>query len=167
MLSVTDYLQAIRDMPLTCIDVLVIDSGNRLLLGKRKNRPAQGTFFAPGGRVRKGEKQQQALERISLDELSIDIPFERWTLVGVYDHIYQDNFFNARHAGSDAPVATHCITLAYVLKLGKNSSELRARFTEGMKAQHENVEWIPINEIATRDDVHDYTKDYASAFEPN
>ncbi len=37
----------IRHRPIVCIDLLVRDPEERLLVGMRKNRPAQGTWFVP------------------------------------------------------------------------------------------------------------------------
>lgn len=160
MLPVQDFLQSIKNVPLVCIDLLVIDSENRILLGKRKNQPAQNYFFAPGGRIRKCETQRQAIERISKDEIGVVVPYDRWKLLGVFDHIYDANFFNARHADTNEPVWTHCVPLAYVLHLGPDSA-LNEVFTSGMMEQHSEIRWQPLDEISRQNDVHSYTKDYA------
>lgn len=41
-------------MPIACVD-LVIKSDYGILLGKRRNKPAQGKWWFMGGRVLKGE----------------------------------------------------------------------------------------------------------------
>lgn len=51
------------------IDLVVLDAQNRILVGERINRPAQGYWFVPGGRVYKNEPLKKAFERICSDEL--------------------------------------------------------------------------------------------------
>ena len=55
MLSNADFLTVVRLTPLVAIDLIVTDGNRRILLGHRRNRPAQGTWFVPGGRITKNE----------------------------------------------------------------------------------------------------------------
>jgi colanic acid biosynthesis protein WcaH len=66
-----DFLNAIRLTPLVSIDLIVTDGNRRVLLGQRRNRPAQDSWFVPGGRVRKGETLDTAFTRVVRDELGI------------------------------------------------------------------------------------------------
>ncbi len=43
----------VANTPLISIDLIIQNSQKKILLGKRINRPAQGYWFVPGGRVRK------------------------------------------------------------------------------------------------------------------
>ncbi|HJV21843.1 MAG TPA: NUDIX domain-containing protein, partial [Holophagaceae bacterium] len=56
-----DAFQAlIAGGPLVSLDLIVRDPGGRVLVGRRRNRPAQGWWFVPGGRVGKGERLDDA-----------------------------------------------------------------------------------------------------------
>jgi colanic acid biosynthesis protein WcaH len=55
--------------PLISIDIL-IKKGNKILLGKRVNKPAQGYFFSIGGRINKNEFIDNAMARVGLNELN-------------------------------------------------------------------------------------------------
>ena len=61
------FAQVVDNTPLIAIDLVVTDK-NRILVGKRKNKPAQGTYFVPGGRICKEEPFDFAFARISNDE---------------------------------------------------------------------------------------------------
>ena len=61
--------EVIRNTPLVAIDLVVRDQSGRALLGKRLNRPAQGYWFAPGGRIRKNETLDAAFLRLTAAEL--------------------------------------------------------------------------------------------------
>ncbi|HGU2589280.1 TPA: NUDIX domain-containing protein, partial [Escherichia coli] len=48
-----DFATIVRSTPLISIDLIVENEFGEILLGKRINRPAQGYWFVPGGRVLK------------------------------------------------------------------------------------------------------------------
>ena len=54
----------INSTPLISIDLLV-KKDNKILLGKRINKPAQGYLFSIGGRVYKNETIDSAMMRIA------------------------------------------------------------------------------------------------------
>jgi colanic acid biosynthesis protein WcaH len=43
-------------------------------LAKRTEKPAQGSWWFPGGRIRKGETWQECAKRKGKEELGIDLP---------------------------------------------------------------------------------------------
>lgn len=73
MLMEDFYLQVCRSMPIACCDLLVTDSMARVLLLKRKNPPAQGQWWFPGGRILYLEKRSDACLRILLSECGIHV----------------------------------------------------------------------------------------------
>ena len=56
------YRKIVAVMPIPCVDAVIV-SGGKFLLGKRSNKPAQGKWWLPGGRVRKGETLVKAIHR--------------------------------------------------------------------------------------------------------
>ncbi|MCV5153638.1 GDP-mannose mannosyl hydrolase, partial [Escherichia coli] len=60
-----DFATVVRSTPLVCLDFIVENSRGEFLLGKRTNRPAQGYWFVPGGRVQKDETLEAAFERLT------------------------------------------------------------------------------------------------------
>lgn len=140
-------LEVIDCTPLVSIDLLLEDTKGRILLGKRINRPAQGYWFVPGGRIRKNEKLANAIKRISFAELGIEIFIEDATLLGAFDHIYSDNFLNAEG------VNTHYVTLAYMVNAKDN---LNIEFDN----QHSEMRWWPKEKLLREKNVHKNTKAY-------
>jgi colanic acid biosynthesis protein WcaH len=65
------YKQILQAMPIPCVDLLVVDHGGRVLLHKRRNDPAKGQWWAPGGRVHKGELRAVAAKRKLSEEFGI------------------------------------------------------------------------------------------------
>lgn len=71
MLNVDDFMTVVRLTPLISIDLIVTDGNRRVLVGHRRNRPAQGTWFVPGGRVDKDESLDAAFKRVVSNELGV------------------------------------------------------------------------------------------------
>jgi colanic acid biosynthesis protein WcaH len=148
-LSPQVFSQAVAALPLVSIDVYALDGDGRLLLGRRNNRPAQGAWFTPGGRIRKGETLPQAWVRVWREELGWSgevVPAGR--LLGAWDHIYPDSAF-------DAGIPTHYVNLAYAVDLPEGAF---LRLPQGPHAQHAAWRWLPLAEVATADGVHDYVR---------
>jgi colanic acid biosynthesis protein WcaH len=123
--------------PLIAVDLLVRDRDGQMLLGRRVNPPAKNYWFAPGGRIRKGETLDQAFERVSRAELGSSVARSDASLVGVYDHFYAEDF-----TGEVGP-GTHYVVLAYALQLDPASLQLPMD-------QHSAYRWV-----APREGRHD------------
>ena len=68
------FRTVVASTPLVSIDLVVQDAEGAVLLGQRLNRPAQGFWFVPGGRIMKNETLDAAFRRLTADELGR--PFE-------------------------------------------------------------------------------------------
>lgn len=145
LLPAKDFCRLIEHAPLVSIDLLVVQKG-KVLLGKRTNRPAQGYWFVPGGRVRKNETLNRAFNRLSLEELGIQLDKECAIFLGAFEHFYADSVFG------DTP-STHYVALAFTLELIENSVSLS-------QDQHSDVLWWDINEAVSSSSVHHFTKEY-------
>ncbi|WP_338062250.1 NUDIX domain-containing protein [Vibrio variabilis] len=64
------FTTVIESTPLVSIDLLIENSKGQVLLGLRNNRPAQGFWFVPGGRILKNEKLDDAFMRLCQEELA-------------------------------------------------------------------------------------------------
>jgi colanic acid biosynthesis protein WcaH len=146
------YLQIIDATPLVSVDLLIENSEGKFLFGKRKNKPAQGTWFIPGGRVYKNEKILDAVNRVLKDETKLECPHPRF--MGVYEHIYDDNFMGIEH------VNTHYIALGFSIKIGDDSAL-------SLDEQHLDWLWLSEKEMLTTPNIHPYSKYYFIDNPPN
>ena len=139
-----EFKTIVQATPLISIDFIVKNSKNEILLGKRINRPAKGTWFVPGGRVLKDEQFEQAFHRLIKTELNLDKAES--TFKGIYQHFYDDNF-------SGDNFSTHYVVLAYEIKL--DSAELTLP-----KEQHSTYKWLAKDELLNDETVHVHSKWY-------
>lgn len=147
MLPQAQWLQVVERTPLVSIDLILQDAGGRVLLGLRRNQPARGFWFVPGGVIRKDETLDQAYARIALTELGWHAQRDQARLLGVYEHFYDNNFAEA------AGVRTHYVVLAHRCRL----DHLPQRPAD---AQHESLCSLTPAELLASDRVHPYTKAY-------
>ncbi len=139
----------VKNTPLISIDLIVEIKKGLYLLGKRKNPPAKGFFFVPGGRILKNERLKSAFERIIKTELNLTYPMDKAKFLGVFEHFYTENFLGNKNFG------THYIVLAYHIRLSNflNLKELPME-------QHEIYSLFSKSEILSNELVHPYTKIY-------
>jgi len=147
VLNDQDFLGVIDATPLVSIDLVIRNAKGQVLLGLRNNKPAQGYWFVPGGRVRKNERLKNTFQRLCRDELELDLNFSNARLLGAYEHIYDDNFLN------NSSVNTHYVVIGYELIL---EHEVEVNLDD----QHSDQRWWPLEELLASDEVHENTKAY-------
>jgi colanic acid biosynthesis protein WcaH len=142
MLDDATFKTVLDSTPLISIDIL-LKKGSKVLLGKRVNKPAQGYFFSTGGRINKNETINNAMTRITLNELNIELKSIP-KFIGVFEHFYDDSIYK--------DVSTHYINLAYEYEV-EDALDLPTE-------QHNEYQWFSINELLESKQVHKYVKDY-------
>lgn len=139
------FKSVINHAPLISIDLIVENEQGEYLLGLRRNRPAQGYWFVPGGRMLKNESLDEAFKRLTKTELGIELERSQAVFQGVYEHFYEDSVFGEG-------VSTHYIVLAHRVKFESSAINLDEK-------QHSEYRWqqpSALSEIKT----HKYTLEY-------
>ena len=153
-LSETEFTKFVSKMPLVSIDICILKD-RRILLGRRKNCPAKDFYFVPGGRIRKNEKINKAIDRILINEIGYKFNIDKiknTKFLGVYEHFYNDNFLGNLKFG------THYVVLAFLIKferLEKDSNQDKIFDQHSEYIWHEFEKESPINLK-----IHDYTLEY-------
>lgn len=146
MLSDELFETIIHNTPLISIDLIIEDESKNILIGKRNNRPARGFWFVPGGRVLKDESLDDAFMRLTDIELGTQISRRNAGFIGVYEHFYNDNFYNEEFS-------THYIVLAYKIIIDRAELMLP-------EVQHNEYCWVSESELLNNGQVHFNTKAY-------
>lgn len=80
-----EWATIVESVPVPSVD-LIVSTDDGIVLAKRENNPAKGEWFVPGGRIKKGERLTDAVQRVADEELGVDVTIcER---LGAYDHLY-------------------------------------------------------------------------------
>lgn len=146
-LDESTFTTVLDSTPLVSIDLIIENAGGEILLGERKNRPAKGFWFVPGGRILKNESLAAAFARLTLDELGETFLIEQASLQGPFDHFYDDSVFG------DTP-STHYVAISYWLKIIKLDNL--------PDTQHSSYRWFSKSDLLTSPKVHLHTKAYFS-----
>jgi colanic acid biosynthesis protein WcaH len=146
LLPEQDFLEVVARTPLISIDLVVSDAAGRILLGLRRNAPARGSWFVPGGIVRKNERLDAAYTRIARNELGATLRRADARFLGVYQHFYEEN------CGGRPGFGTHYVVLAHALSGPEPLSP--------PPDQHKDYRWLKPAELLVDAGVHGYSKDY-------
>ncbi|MHC4153502.1 MAG: GDP-mannose mannosyl hydrolase [Planctomycetota bacterium] len=146
-LSREELAEVVKNAPLVSIDLVVKNRQGRILVGLRKNEPAKGYWFVPGGRILKDERITEAFERMAYDELGIRPAFEDARFLGVFEHLYPNNFTEKED------FSTHYVVLAYEIRTGEAALNLPDE-------QHSEYKWLSKESPDKEPNVHPYTKAY-------
>ena len=136
------FKTVVDSAPLVSIDIL-LKKDNKFLLGRRVNKPAQGYFFSTGGRINKNESIDNAMARVALNELNIELKSIP-KFIGIFEHFYDDSIYDN--------ISTHYVNLAYEYEM-EEDLDLPVE-------QHSEYKWFTIDELLESKQVHKYTKDY-------
>lgn len=142
MLEDKTFKTIIDSTPLVSIDIL-LKKNDKVLLGRRINKPAQGLFFSIGGRVLKNETINNAILRIVQNELNLELKYTP-EFIGVFEHFYFDSIYEN--------VSTHYVNIAYKYEIEEALNP--------PTAQHSEYKWFSVSELLISEQVHIYTKDY-------
>lgn len=150
MLPQKDFLFVVQNTILVSIDlILKVGTDPRetgVLMGLRTNNPAKGFFFVPGGIWRKGETREEALRRISKNELGFELELKDGKFLGAYDHHYDTNAFND-------DFGTQYVALGYEFDAADYPAlmEWPLRIP---KAQHSEYEWVNTHTLMNMPKLH-------------
>ncbi|MDW3056458.1 GDP-mannose mannosyl hydrolase [Vibrio sp. 1978] len=145
-LALETFKTVVASAPLVSIDLIIKNTHGEVLLGERTNRPAQGYWFVPGGRILKDESFETAFARLTSVELGQEYELQAARFLGPYQHFYNDNF-----SGKD--FSTHYVVLGYELVVDIDIKDLP-------DDQHGAYQWWSVNDLLDTDRVHQHTKDY-------
>ncbi len=103
-LSQNDFEFIYQRVPRLCVDLILLNSQNEILLTKRYAEPHLGKWHIPGGNIRFKESVRDAIHRLAKGELKIDVT--EYSFAGVME------FPNEKRNGRDY----HSISLGYFIK---------------------------------------------------
>jgi colanic acid biosynthesis protein WcaH len=145
-----------RHAPLVSIDLIIHDRGGRVLVGLRNNTPAKGTWFVPGGRIRKDEALPAAFKRIVCSEMEnppgsgrlpdgfVDLKFDDAKFYVCTDHHYGP--------ADGLAFSVHYVVLSYCMRI-EGGDALLNNLPVG---QHSRWLWVDVKEIVEKGKIEQF-----------
>jgi colanic acid biosynthesis protein WcaH len=130
------YNQILKNIPIACVDVAIVAQGSVLLV-RRKDAPAQGQWWVPGGRVLKGEMMKATAHRKAKEEVGIACH------IGPIIHTAETIF-------PDGPqgIAVHSINSCFFVY------PIQPDFSPLLDAHHQEYRWV----TQIDEDLHPYVQ---------
>lgn len=101
-----EYKNMLNKLPIPCIDIVILNEKNEILLLKRDNEPALNEWWVPGGRIHKNESFKCAALRKAKEELGLDAEFVQ--MLGFGETIFD--------IGPFEDITTHTVNAYALLK---------------------------------------------------
>lgn len=117
------YKKILEVMPILTVDGIIMHNGKYLLL-KRANKPLQGEYWTPGGRVYKGERLVEAFKRKMFEEIGLKVKVV--SVVGFYEDFYKDNNLDIK--------MVHTVSVVFLAEVD--------RFVIKMDSQSTDYRWV-------------------------
>lgn len=84
-----------KKFPIPCVDLIVKNEANEILLVKRVNQPAKGEWWFPGGRVNHGELRIDAAKRKLKEECGLNGNcFKEWNTIEIFLNDTDENYLS-------------------------------------------------------------------------
>lgn len=141
------FREVVRLSPLVSIDLVARNPAGEVLVGWRRNRPAQASWFVPGGRIAKDERIADAFARLAREELGLPLAVTQARFLGVFEHLYPDNF------AGEPGFGTHYVVLAYEVDAPPGLVP--------PDDQHARYRWMSDAALLAEPEVHANTRAYA------
>lgn len=125
-------------MPIPCVDAVICHKDETLLC-MRTNKPAQGLWWFPGGRILKGELLLDAVTRKVKEETGLEIASIK--MLGTEETLFEDGPFGE---------GTHTINSVFLVTPVMPDSATVA------DAQHEKIHWFK----QLPENLHPYIQKY-------
>lgn len=75
-------------IPTVCVDLIVLNEENNFLLVRRKESPAKGDWWFPGGRIFKNETISNTVKRKGIEEIGLKLEIKK--IISVEESIFND-----------------------------------------------------------------------------
>lgn len=88
-----EYHRVKKQLPILCVDMVVINQNKEILLIKRKNEPLKNFWWVPGGRVHFSESRKGAAVRKLKEECGIVAsPIQEWRTFDFFIPDKEENY---------------------------------------------------------------------------
>ena len=138
------FAACLEHVPQPCVD-LVVEYDGGVLLVRRRNEPARGEWFWPGGRLYKGERLDDAALRVAQEELGFDVIVREQ--LGVSEHFWETTSV----AGLDS---RHTVPVVYRVEPTPADQQIT------LDSQHDEYRVLRGPDAS----LHEYVREYVDRF---
>ena len=120
------YRDIISVIPIVCVDIVIRNESEKVLLARRTNEPLKNQWWVVGGRIKSGESARQACIRKTFEEVGLEI--DELQFIGFFEDVFDKNSFNVTKP-------YHTISLVF-------ETRVTTKQVIHLDAQHSEWEWF-------------------------
>ena len=121
-------------MPIVCVNAMIVNEKDEVLLMLRNNEPLKGLYWFPGGRIKIGQSFEDTLKEEIEEETGL-----KWSDVEIFNQV----------SGSCTVCKTrHTVEFNFLL-MKKTNSKIK------LNEEHSDFKWVKIKDL---DKYHPYLK---------
>lgn len=107
------YAKIVSVLPIPSVEAVVVNEKDELLVLRRKNHPAKDEWWFPGGRMRRGETFEEALNREVREETGLDVKIVKF--LGAYSRVFPER---------------HDVSIVFLCRCGRGNVVLNSEHSE-------------------------------------
>jgi colanic acid biosynthesis protein WcaH len=120
-ISENEYSKILRTFPIPCVDLIIKNTRGEVLMLMRKNEPAKGEWWFPGGRILHGESRHQAVKRKLKEECGL-----------IADNITEWKTLDVFLSNTTENYTTHAVSTFYLISTSEGELKLDSQSSEAM-----------------------------------
>lgn len=149
------YSDVLDGIVVSCVDCAVL-CGQKMLLGRRRDEPAKGQLWIPGGRMIPGEDPRATAQRILSKEITLTVP----SLEEIFDlNLSISYVWERRH---QPPLGHGCHMIGNYYITQASNGFMNALGTQGNASFSEFV-WVELADIFGNESLHPAIEQVAKA----
>ncbi len=126
------YNEILSNIPIICVDGVLVNSLGEILFLKRDNEPEKGNWWFPGGRLLKNERMEDAIVRKVKEETNLDVKVDGY--LGVTETMFDTGPFG---------IPVHTVNYTYRLSLMSNDVKIDSLHSDFIWTS--NIEGLNLN----------------------
>lgn len=100
------FKEVLRSVPIVCVDTVLRNKEDKILLIKRREKPAEGEWWFPGGRLYKNERLIDCVSRKLSEEIGFECEKCPIEFIDAFETIFEDGPFGTQ---------LHTVNLTYLV----------------------------------------------------
>lgn len=129
-----DYKKILESIPIPCVDIIIVRN-NKIFMVKRKNNPAKGEWWMPGGRILKNESLEAAAIRKSYEETGLNVKI-------IKPLIFEETIFDEPSI-EGVKSGAHTVNVSFLAEARSNGEKIDEQSSDYKWADKIEKEWPP------------------------